>query len=76
MPANWQALRYMVAEIKRCDENCITTASIAMSYICIDSLANLSRPVQKPKAARKDFINWVDTYLVGPAKSEALSKPA
>lgn len=63
MPANWQALVHMVDEIKRCDENNITTASIAMSYICIDALANLSRPVEKEKATRKDFIDWANNYL-------------
>jgi hypothetical protein len=63
MSANWQALVHMVDEIKQCDENNITTASIAMSYICIDALANLSRPIEKAKATRKDFINWVNTYL-------------
>ena len=63
MSANWQALVHMVDEIKQCDENNITTASIAMSYICIDALANLSRPVEKAKATRKDFIDWVNTYL-------------
>ncbi len=63
MPANWQALVHMVDEIKQCDENNITTASIAMSYICIDALANISRPIEKAKATRKDFINWVDVYL-------------
>jgi hypothetical protein len=63
MPANWQALVHMVDEIKRCDENNITTASMAMSYICIDALANLSRPIEKPKVTRKDFIDWVNIYL-------------
>jgi len=53
----------MVDEIKQCDANNITTASIAMSYVCIDALANLSRPTEKAKATRKDFIDWADTYL-------------
>ncbi len=63
MSANWQSLVHMVNEIKRCDTNNITTASIAMSYICIDALANLSRSVEKPKVTRQDFIDWVNIYL-------------
>lgn len=63
MSANWQALVHMIDEIKQCDANNITTASIAMSYVCIDALANLSRPAEKAKATRKDFIDWADTYL-------------
>ena len=63
MAENWQALVHMVEEIKLCDENNITTASIAMSYICIDALANLSRPIEKKKVTRSDFIDWVNTYL-------------
>lgn len=64
MSANWQALVHMVDEIKQCNENNITTASIAMSYICIDAIANLSRPIEKAKATRRDFIDWVNTYLI------------
>lgn len=63
MSANWQSLVHMADEIKQCDKNNITTASIAMSYICIDALANLSRPAEKAKATRKDFIDWANTYL-------------
>ena len=63
MAANWQALVHMVEEIKLCDENNITTASVAMSYICIDALASLSRPIEKKKVTRSDFIDWVNTYL-------------
>jgi len=64
MSANWKALVHMVDEIKQCDANNITTASIAMSYVCIDALANLSRPAEKAKATRKDFIDWADAYLI------------
>lgn len=63
MSANWQALVHIVDEIKQCDANNITTASIAMSYVCIDALANLSRPAEKAKATRKDFIDWADAYI-------------
>lgn len=34
-----------------------------MAYICIDTLANLSRPASKKKVTRSDFMEWVDTYL-------------
>ena len=58
-----QAIIYLVSELKRCDENGIITASLAMAYICIDALANLARPLNKPKVTRADFKEWVDTYL-------------
>jgi hypothetical protein len=61
--ANWGALTALVSELKRCHENGIATASIAMAYICIDALANLSRPKNKQKVTRADFKKWVDTYL-------------
>lgn len=34
-----------------------------MAFICIDALANLSRPASKIKVTRSDFIGWVDRYL-------------
>lgn len=33
--------------------------------ICIDTLANLSRPANKEKVTRSDFKAWVDTHLEG-----------
>jgi len=60
---NWQAIIYLVSELKRCDENGIITASLAMAYICIDALANLARPLNKQRVTRSDFKEWVDTYL-------------
>ncbi len=38
---NWKAIVGLVAEIKRCDEHGFTTASVAMAFICIDTLAQL-----------------------------------
>lgn len=60
---NWKAISGLVAELKRCDECGATTASIAMAYICIDALANLSRPIDKERVTRADFKDWVDRYL-------------
>ncbi len=63
MDKNWQTIIGLRSELQRCDENNITTASIAMAFICIDSLANLGRPLNKDKVTRSDFKSWVDTYL-------------
>lgn len=60
---NLSAIVNLVDEIRRCDENDITMASIAMAYICIDTLASLSRPSEKMKCTRCDFIEWADRYL-------------
>lgn len=63
--ANWQSIVGLVSQLKCCDECGITTAAVAMAYICIDTLANLSRPTDKAKVTRSDFKEWVDTYLKG-----------
>lgn len=60
---NWQSIVGLVSELKRCDECGITTASIAMAYICIDTLANLARPVGEQRVTRSDFKEWVDEHL-------------
>lgn len=62
---NWQAITGLGSVLKRCDEYGITTASVAMAFICIDTFANLNRPVGKKRVTRTDFIEWVDTYLKG-----------
>ena len=62
---NWQGIVDLVSEVKRCDEGGIVTASIAMAFICIDTLASLARPLNKPRVTRSDFKEWVDEYLKG-----------
>lgn len=62
---NWQSILGLVSELRRCDECGITTAAVAMAYICIDTLANLARPIDKEKSTRADFKAWVDSYLKG-----------
>ena len=61
--ADWRSITSLVAELKRCDQSGLITASIAMAFICIDSLANLARPTQASKVTRADFKAWVDKYL-------------
>jgi len=39
-----------------------------MSFICIDAMANLSRPKDKTKVTRSDFKTWVDKHLSGAAE--------
>ncbi len=60
---NWQSILGLVSELKRCDEYGITTAAVAMAYICIDTFANLMRPIEKKMVTRADFKEWVDSYL-------------
>ncbi|MBF8250699.1 MAG: hypothetical protein HW382_327 [Deltaproteobacteria bacterium] len=60
---NWQAIIGLVSEMKRCDECGFTTASVAMAFICIDTLASLGRPQDKQKVTRPNFKEWVDTHL-------------
>ena len=63
MENNWGAIVSLTEQIKKCDELGLVTPSIAMCYICIDSMANLARPENKERVSRKDFISWVDKYL-------------
>lgn len=61
----WDSILGLVSEMKRCDESGLTTASLAMAFICIDSLANLSKPAGKQRVTRDDFKKWVERHLKG-----------
>lgn len=61
--SNWQSVLGLVSELKRCDEAGLTTASVAMAFVCIDTLANLGRPAEKAKVTRSDFKDWVESLL-------------
>jgi len=63
MENNWQAIIGLVSELKRCDECGIPTASVAMAFICIDTLAGLGMPEDKERVTRADFKEWVDKHL-------------
>ena len=55
----------LVSELKRCDRSGMVMASVAMSFICIDTLANLARPAGTKKVTRSDFKDWVNLHLKG-----------
>ncbi len=61
----WAAIAGLVSEIKRCEAAGATASAVAMSFICIDTLAFLSLPAARDKQGRADFVAWVDTYLKG-----------
>lgn len=60
---SWSSIVGLAQQIKICDEAGFITPSIAMSYICIDTMASLSRPLEKSRVTRSDFIEWCDKYL-------------
>ena len=60
---DWAVLRGLTEQIKQCDKQGLVTPSIAMSFVCIDAMASLARPLEKQKVTRKDFIDWCDKYL-------------
>ena len=56
----WLSIVGMISELKKCDELGVITASLAMGFIAIDTLANLTRDEGKARATRSDFQNWVE----------------
>lgn len=41
------------------------TASLAMAFVCIDTMAFLASPSNQNRQTQSDFIAWVDSYLKG-----------
>ncbi|MFZ3464556.1 hypothetical protein [Vibrio harveyi] len=62
---NWLPLIGMISELKQCDELGVISASIAMGFIAIDTMASLAREEEKCRATRADFQEWVNRYLKG-----------
>lgn len=67
---NWSVVKSLTKQIVKCDEYDLVTPSIAMTFICIDAMATLTRPVGKIKVTRKDFIEWCNTYLKSNSKQK------
>lgn len=60
---NYGALADLIREIKKCEAAGAIMASVTMCYVCIDTLAYLSMPLDQKNTKKKNFIEWVDTYL-------------
>jgi hypothetical protein len=65
MKIMWAGVSGLIDEIKRCEASGATTASLALAFICVDTMAFLSLPNHKDTQSRSDFIGWVDNYLKG-----------
>lgn len=63
----WNSITGLINEIKACENANHTKAAIALAFVCIDTMAFLSMPPDKPRQTREDFIAWVDAYLKGHA---------
>lgn len=61
----WAGITGLVKELKRCEAAGVTTAALVLAYVCIDTMAYLSLPLDKSEQTRHDFITWVDAYLKG-----------
>ena len=61
----WNAVNGIVKEIKNCESAGATIAAVAMSYVCIDTMAYLSMPESQSEQTKQDYIDWVNEYLRG-----------
>ena len=53
----------LLEEISRAQDCGATIAALAMSFVCIDTMALLSCPVGQVEQTKGDFIEWVNMYL-------------
>lgn len=61
--SEWDVPRNLIREMRRCCSARADIATVAMTFICIDTMASLSMPEGRTKQTRDDFIKWVDRYL-------------
>jgi hypothetical protein len=61
----WKGISGLIGQIKTCEAIGATSAALAMSYICLDTMTFLSLPNDRETQRRADFVAWVDAYLKG-----------
>ena len=59
----WSGIKSLIDEIKTCERVGATASAVAMAYICIDTMAYLSLPVDRQRQHKDEFIAWVNAYL-------------
>lgn len=66
--SDFSALEKNLVDIIKSIELCLNAklqrSSLVLLYSGIDIVAWLNRPVSKERATRKDFISWIDDYLL------------
>lgn len=62
---NWQAVLQLVAQIQAEEHAGHLMSGLALSFICLDTMAYLSRPANQAQVSRVEFIAWTDKYLKG-----------
>ncbi|MFY9314790.1 MAG: hypothetical protein WAO95_04430 [Burkholderiales bacterium] len=62
---NWKAVVQIVQQIHTEEETGHLTAGLALSLICMDTMAYLSRPAGQAAQTRAEFTAWVEKYLKG-----------
>jgi hypothetical protein len=60
----WRGPRGMRAGIRACEQAKCVVSALTLVYSAVDALAALTRQRHKVRATRKEFLDWVDTYLV------------
>lgn len=61
----WKGIMQLVEQIKQCENAGATTAALALTFICFDTMSFLALPAGKEKQGRSDFVEWTDLYLRG-----------
>lgn len=62
---NWVAVGQLVEQIRVEEESGHFTSGLVLCFICLDTMAYLSRPAERAGHTRADFIAWTDKYLKG-----------
>jgi hypothetical protein len=63
----------LLISINTCFKARLTLASLILLYSSIDIMAWLNRPESKCESDRRDFLNWVDSYLLPDPKLKCSS---
>jgi hypothetical protein len=53
---DWAVLHSLTEQVRLCDAQGLVTPSIAMSFICIDAIASLAKPLEKNRVTRRDLL--------------------
>jgi hypothetical protein len=63
--ANWQSVQQLLAQLQAEEQAGHLMSGLVLSFICMDTMAYLSRPANQAAITRAEFVAWSDEYLKG-----------
>lgn len=59
-----ESVDQLASAIRHCQQADLILPALCLMFVAVDTLGSLIRPPNKPAQGRKDFVGWIDRFLI------------